>query len=226
MSIIKNKIIWVYGDPWSWKTMITLFFVAYFFLCNHRRIYSNVDYYYWDTKINHSINNLYDIQKIKFSPKKGLLIIDEGGLNINSRRSSSKENLEYSKLAMLWRKKNIDIVLVAQLDYSIDKYFRDLSFASLHLHSFFTWVDYLKFEAKIYKKDYFVGAKEFDLFRLIKGTKFNYNTLEESEIDKTNHDEIKRKRALEKAKKAKRKKVNKKEEKQIIQSVMESIATN
>jgi hypothetical protein len=68
-----------------------------------------------------------------------------------------------------------------------------------------------------------VGAKEFDLFYIIKNTAFSYDTLEGSEINKINHEEIKKKKAILKAKKKKNKKINKKTEKEIIKSVMSAI---
>ena len=110
--------------------------------------------------------------------------------------------MEYAKLWMLGRKKNVDIVIIAQLDYSIDKYFRDLSYCSLYMDSFFIKKNYLYFEATIYRKDYLVWKKEFDLFYLVQKTFFNYNTLEESII--WNEEETKRRKIIYDEKEKKR----------------------
>lgn len=222
MAVIKNKIIMICWDPGSWKTMSTMFFVGFFYLCWYKRIYSNVNYYYRRKRINDPIYTINDINRIPFNEQKGLVIIDEAWLNINSRRSGSNVNLEYSKLGMLWRKKNVDIVLVAQLDYSIDKYFRDLAYATLYFTSRFVKKDYLMFEAKIYKKDYLIGMKEFDLFYMIKNTFLNYNTLEESNIDSSwyNEEQKKKKKSI---KKAKKKKAKKEDIKKIESKILEHI---
>lgn len=219
MGIIKNKIITVYGDPGSWKTLISVFFVAYFYLCWVDRIYSNVEYKYKGRVIGKSIKDIKDIERIKFSEVKGLVILDEWGLNVNSRRSMSNDNMEYGKLGMLWRKKNVDIIIIAQLDYSIDKYFRDLSFASLYMDSFFVKKDYLSFEATIFKKDYLVGKKEFDLFYLIQNTFFEYNTLEESLI--TSWEEWKKNRIFKKETKKKAENLNEDIEKRIVENIFD-----
>lgn len=223
MGIIQNKIITVYGDPWSWKTLITLFFVGYFHICGYKRIFSNVEYKYKWKRINRTIKDIKDIEnKIKFSEQKGIVVIDEWGLNINSRRSNSNENLEYARLWMLWRKKNVDIVIVAQLDYSIDKYFRDLSFASFYMESYFIRKDYLMFEVTIYRKDYLVWKKEFDLFYLIQNTYFEYNTLESSMI--WNEEETNKKYIIEENKN-KKLKVNEEIQKSILENLLLNIWT-
>lgn len=220
MGIIQNKIITIYWPPWSGKTMITEFFVWYFYMFWAKRIYSNVEYKYKNRIINKKIKDIKDLDRIKFAEDKWLAIIDEWWLNINSRRSMSSENLEYAKLGMLWRKKNVDIVIVAQLDYSIDKYFRDLSFCSIYMESFFYKKDYLMFEGTIYKKDYLVWKKEFDLFYIVKNTNFSYNTLEESMI--WNKDEEKKKKMIQE-KHNKKNIVNEEIEKKIIKNILEQL---
>jgi hypothetical protein len=42
--------------------------------------------------ISEFIKNIDDLQKIEFNEVKGVAILDEGGININARRSLTKEN--------------------------------------------------------------------------------------------------------------------------------------
>lgn len=59
--------------------------------------------------------------------------MDEGGVNNNARRSSSDANMEFGKLAMLGRKKNMDIFQISQLERMADVYYRELSECSIQM---------------------------------------------------------------------------------------------
>lgn len=182
--IIQNKIITIYWKPWSWKTLLSLFFAS-FYCRKGSKIYSNVDYFFNKKKINETIKDIKDIKKIPPQSQKWLVVVDEWWVNINSRRSMSDDNIELWQLWMLSRKKNIDIIVIAQLDYTIDKYYRDLSRSSFYMRSFFIKKDYLIFEADIFKNDNFFWKLELDLLFFIKNSLYSYDTAEESIFKKT-----------------------------------------
>ena len=87
-------------------------------------------------------------------------------------------------MIFLWRKKNCDIVFLAQLDYSLDRYMRDLANANIHMESYPIWKNYLNFTLKIKKGDYVIWYKEIDLIRFANESGFHYSTLESSKITK------------------------------------------
>lgn len=137
-------------------------------------------------KINKSIVELEDLEDIPYNDQKGLVIIDEGGLNVNARRSNTDANLEFAKLGILGRKKNVDIIIIAQLDIMVDKYFRMLSTYSLTMDSYFESKDKLMFTFRVTNRfGNIVGEKQFDLFEFSKRTGMTYDTKETSMIDRT-----------------------------------------
>lgn len=137
----------------------------------------------WNTVNNH-IDNIDDLKKIEFSPIKWVIVLDEWGVNINARRSSSDDNRIYGELWMLGRKLNADIVICAQLWRMIDVYFRELANYIFEMHAWFDKKDYLMFEARIYGSggENIIKVCRFDLFEWVRLTGFTYNTLETSKI--------------------------------------------
>ena len=87
--------------------------------------------------MSNTIQNIDDIEKIQFSNIKGIVILDEGGINVNARRSSSEQNMEFGKLGMLGRKKNVNIIVISQLERMTDVYFRELASGSITMNSWF-----------------------------------------------------------------------------------------
>lgn len=115
--------------------------------------------------------------------------MDELGINGNSRRSASDDNLELAKLPMLGRKKKVDIIAIGQLLYSIDKYFRDLAEIIIEMRSFWRGKK-LMFEATVYRGGTQCEAKdilnvwEFDLIFWSDWTGIKYDTLERAILAK------------------------------------------
>ena len=93
---IQNRILTIYGKPGTGKTFISVLFASV-----HKRIYSNVIIKHHGKIVSNTIQNIDDIEKIQFSNIKGIVILDEGGINVNARRSSSEQNMEFGKLGML-----------------------------------------------------------------------------------------------------------------------------
>lgn len=178
--IIRNKIILILGRPGEGKT-----FLAHFIASNYRRIYSNVNFLDENgNTVNNHIDDIEDLKKIEFHPEKGVVVLDEWGVNINARRSASDDNRIYGELGMLGRKLNADIVICAQLGRMIDVYFRELANYIFEMHAWFDRKDYLMFEARIYGSggENIIKVCRFDLFEWVRLTGFTYNTLEQSRI--------------------------------------------
>lgn len=191
-QVIKNHQAIICGPPWSWKTLFAIWLAVNDYFVYWGPIYANFSIYrkYWKTEkeITTYIKSIADIEKLKFNPKKWVVIIDEAWLNNNSRRSSSNKNLEMAKLSMLWRKLNVDIISIAQLDYSIDKYNRDLAKCIFHMYSYFYKKNYLKFIVTVCEysnwNQRILTKVEHDLFRWMEDAWYKYNTKQTSLLEK------------------------------------------
>lgn len=177
--IIRNKIILIQWRPGEWKTFLAVFISSFY-----KRIFSNVDILKDWKSLSTFIKDIEDLKKIEFSPIKWVAILDEWWININARRSQSKENQVFWELGMLGRKLNIDIIICAQLWRMIDVYFRELANYIFEMHAWFEKKDYLLFEAKIYWSwwNSIIKIARFDLFEFTRLTWITYNTLESSRI--------------------------------------------
>lgn len=136
-------------------------------------------------KVSNDIKCIDDIEKISFNETKGIVVLDESGLNINSRQSSSAENMQYARLGMLGRKKNVDILIIAQLERSVDVYFRELSTYSVEMRSYFEGKGKIMFE--VTAKGRFgniISVQNVDLVQWAEKENYTYNSLESSEIKK------------------------------------------
>ena len=147
-QIIQNKIFTIYGKPGTGKT-----FFATMLASAYRRIYANVEIRRHGKIVSNRIENIADLEHIHFSPIKGIVIIDEGGVNVNARQSMSEGNMEFGKLGMLGRKKNVDIIVISQLERMTDVYFRELSTASFKMRSWYVSADKLMFDFSLLDAD-------------------------------------------------------------------------
>ena len=182
MPIIQNKIISIVWFPWSWKTFLATFLALWY---PQDRIFANIDIFHEWKRISKRIHDIDDLDLVTYDDRKWLLILDEMGINANSRRSMTDANLKFWETAMLWRKKNVDILNCAQLNGMADKYFRDLSTYTFEMDSYFESANYLMFKAKILNRaGRIIKSMKFDLFQLEKLAWLTYNTLESSRIQK------------------------------------------
>lgn len=177
-KIIQNEIYTIYWKPWKWKT----FFAAYL-ASIHKRIYANFEIMFKGKQVANIIWNIDDIEKIDYSDMKGVVVLDEGGINLNARRSMSDANMEFWKLGMLWRKKNVNIIVISQLERMTDIYFRELSGCSFTMNSWFESHDKLMFEFELSRNGKVVWSKFVDLFEWSQKTGYTYDTLESGKID-------------------------------------------
>lgn len=177
-QIIQNKIYVVVWKPWAWKTFFATYLASF-----HKYIFANYEIKFnWKVCSNY-IKNIDDLDKIKFNPIKQMVIIDEWWVNNNARRSSSDSNLEFWKLAMLWRKKNANIIMISQLERMSDIYFRELAECTFELKSWFVSSKKLMFEYSVTRWDNIEGSKFVDLFEWSKQYWYEYNTLESWKIE-------------------------------------------
>lgn len=161
---------------------------------NYRLIYSNFEIFkgevdingsmLYEHKVSNDIKTMSDIEKIEYNEVKGVVVLDESGLNINSRRSASEDNMEYARLGMLGRKKNVDIIIIAQLERSVDVYFRELSTYTVEMKSFWEGSN-MQFEVTA-KNRYgtTISVQHVDLIKWANKENYRYNSLESSEIQK------------------------------------------
>jgi hypothetical protein len=84
-----------------------------------KRIYSNTPIYKNGELINKPLN-IDSLESIRFSYTPGIIIVDEAGLNFNSRKGMSTANEKFSELQFLMRKVNCSIIWIAQRIMSID----------------------------------------------------------------------------------------------------------
>lgn len=184
---ITNRIISIVGFPWSGKSFLAIMMASTY---PEDRIFANVDILEDGVRLSKRIKTLEDLELIQFSPIKGVLILDEMGVNVNSRRSMTDANLEFARIAMLGRKKNVDILTCAQLDGMADKYFRDLSAYTFEMQEpYFIKKNHPIFTAKIINR-YKVLVKicRFDLIEFTELTGITYNSIENSIMDRTKKD--------------------------------------
>jgi len=182
----------IYGLPWSGKTFFAMLLASTYAW----PIYSNVDFFKnWKLRSKH-IEKMSDINAIKFCEIKGVAILDESGINISSRRSMSEQNMEFLELWMLGRKKNIDIIVISQLERSVDVVMRELCTYSFTMDSWFSKkkANYLDFEVEIkWRFDFLIWKKEVDLIKFSNLTGWTYDTKEDSVIQRTTSKERKEK---------------------------------
>lgn len=182
--IIRNKIILILWRPWEGKTYLATFLASYY-----ERIFSNVNIDKNGKSMSKFISSIDEIESIKFSEKKGVVLLDEWGVNVNARRSQSNENRIYGELWMLWRKLNVDIIICAQLGRMVDVYFRELANYVFEMHAWFDRPGYLMFEARIYRYNdgnkNLIKIARFDLFEWSRLSWITYSTLETSKISKS-----------------------------------------
>jgi hypothetical protein len=162
--------------------------------CDYTRIFANFEIYknekfekiYWKKKeiykrmINNLIRTYEELNNIQYSDNKWVLIIDEAWINFNSRNSMSKMNKKFNELMFISRKKNLDIIIIWQLFFTIDKVLRQLSTYNFVMN----WKKWENFEYFIYKNTTFgeilLWTKKINLLKILSNLQLEYNTLDVS----------------------------------------------
>lgn len=184
---ITNKIINIFWLPGSWKTLL-----ATCMTCDYTRIFANYEIQkthimqekiYWKKKIyktliNQLIRSYNELQLIQYNDTKWLLILDEAWINFNSRNSMSRLNKKFNELMFISRKKNLDIIIIWQLNFTIDKVLRQLSTYNFIMN----WKKWKEFEYFLYKNttfwETFISTFKINLLKILSKLRLEYNTLD------------------------------------------------
>ena len=176
--IVQNKLILITGMPWSGKS-----FIAALLASIYREIDSNLKISYYWQQVSNDLYDIKQIWKIRFWEIKWCIVLDEAWVNMNSRKFMTDENQLYWELAMLWRKLNKDIIVIAQMDHTVDKNVRLLCKYHFEMNSWQIWQDYLMFEYNLYNRHWnLLCQKQIDLFEWARLSGFSYSSLEDSKI--------------------------------------------
>lgn len=175
----------VYGKMRNWKSLNAICMA----LDWEKRIYSNVNIYRnWKSIVNY-LDNYDQIKRIRFSYMPGVLIIDEAGLNANSKDTFWKDNRLLQEVLFLIGKKNLSLIWIAQRFESIDINARVLADAIFQMrkisrfekHPIFVCTKQKQVGQKLeYIQQYYVDSIEY-----MKLKNVTYDQLEESKLKKT-----------------------------------------
>ena len=111
----------VFGNICSGKTLLLVFFLKYL---NYPEKYTN-----FTVKIKGvKPITLSELLTMNFSlNEKSLVCLDEAYIELDSRRSLKKKNIDISHLIFQSRKRSVDIIYASQLRSSVDLRLRDLT---------------------------------------------------------------------------------------------------
>lgn len=177
---INVRSVLIFWDPWKGKTAIAVVMAD-----DYERIYSNVDIFRDGKQINKRIDYMKDIEKIKFDPKhRGVIIVDEMWVNWNARKSQSQENMDFGKLDMLKRKKNCDVVWIAQLHRMFDVYQRELAQLIIEMQKFGRMFEINRMQVKFNKgnKLWYTSKHRIPILEAQRQLGLSYDQLSESVI--------------------------------------------
>ena len=175
----------------------------------HGRIYSNVNIYRNEKNIlikrdkddniiwNHKIESFDQLDKIRFSYTHGIILLDEAGINANSKDSHTLESRMLQKVLFLAGKKNCSVIWIAQRYESIDINARVLADIIIEVRKIRRWEKHPIFQLTKQKQKFsrleYIQRYEIDTITMNKIQGITYDTLEESVMDRR-----KKKKELEK----------------------------
>jgi len=188
----------VYWKQGSWKTILSLELA---FENREKRIYSNFSIYKNNVKINIDKKGAKDILNIRFSNIDGVVIIDEAGINANSKDGRSTDNRDLIEALFLARKFNCSFIWISQRFWSIDVNARELTDLIIEMHKIRRGEKHPLFIASRKKqkgsKMEMINQFKIDTIELMKFDKLTYNTLETSKFTSWKEIKIKRKKVKE-----------------------------
>lgn len=172
----------IYGKQWHGKTLTAICLA----LDWEKRIYANFSIYKNGVQINKHFKELKDINNIRFSYTPWVILIDEAGINMSSRKSFSDANTMLSELLFLVRKLNCSLIWISQRIESIDINVRVLSELVLEMRKIRrkNWVPFFIATKQKYVKNKLMFWQQYkiDAINILKKYGITYNTLEKSKI--------------------------------------------
>jgi len=189
----------VYWKQGSGKTTISLELA---FENWAKRIYSNFDIYLNGKQINRPITSPRQIQKIRFSAEPGVIMIDEAGINANSKDTQSKDSRVLIEVLFLARKYNCSFIWISQRFESIDVNARILADLILEMHKIRRGKLHPLFMVSRKKQKWskleLYNQHKIDTIKLMEFDNLTYNTLEKSRFENGTEIKIKRKKGRKK----------------------------
>lgn len=173
-----------YWKQGSWKTTISLELA---FENWEKRIYSNFSIFKNWKQINRVVSWIWDILKIRFSYTPWVIIIDEAGINANSKDWRSETNRILIETLFLARKFNCSFIWISQRFESIDVNARVLSDLILQMHKLRRGGLHPLFritrQVQRWNKLEMYNIHTIDTIKLMEYDKLTYNTLETSKFE-------------------------------------------
>ena len=187
------------------------------------RIYSNVDIYHNSKSIlTKKIIDFDQLDKIRFSYTHWLIIIDEAGINANSKDGFSDTNRLLQKILFLAGKKNCSVMWIAQRYESIDINARVLADIIVKVKKIRRWGRHPVFILTRQRQNRqlleYIQQYKLDVISELQYLWITYDTLEESVMEnkiaqKRKKLEKEKERKEKEAEKRRKKKEKKKEKK-------------
>lgn len=126
-KFLENYVFSIIWERWAWKTQLASILASDYWVVysNFQLKIENTKVYKYDWTLNFREDGpyLWNI-KLEKSDNKEIILVDEAGVNYNSKKSQSKENMDFSEFVIVSRKFNKDLVFITTQDYSINKDFR------------------------------------------------------------------------------------------------------
>jgi len=182
---IDTKTFIIHGKMRNWKTLNAICM----WLCFYPRIYANLQIYQkWKSIVNF-LEDYNSIKNIRFSYTPWVLIIDEAGLNVNSKDSFSKDNRIMQEILFLIGKKNLSLIWIAQRFGSIDVNARELADGIIEMkkrprhkkHPIFVAIRQKQKGSNLK----WINSYELDSISILNYYNITYNQLEESRLTKS-----------------------------------------
>ena len=174
----------VYWKQGSWKTTISLELAVENW---EKRIYSNFSIFKNWKQINREIKSTQQVLNMRFSYTPWVIIIDEAGINANSKDGMSKDNRALIEALFLARKFNCSFIWVSQRFESIDINARILADIILKMQKIRRWELHPLFTATRQRQEWskllMVNQHKIDTIAIMKYDKLTYNTLETSRFE-------------------------------------------
>lgn len=181
---IDTKTFIIHWKMRNWKTQCAIFMALEW----EWRIYSNFKIYRDWTNIVNYLEYFEDIAKTRFSKKRGVLIIDEAWLNVNSKDWQNKESRSMEAVLFLIGKKNLTLIWIAQRYKSINVNAREMADKIVKMRKIQRPYNYPTFEAVTQKDKWtrleFINSFFVDSIGLMREMNITYDQLEASVLKK------------------------------------------